>query len=516
MSESYDSFIKFFSESILIKFRLKNILRMHGLRVTTTSVLLLLLAGCAAGPKYKRASVVTPPTWSAEAPWRAAEPRDGIPKGTWWTLYQDSVLDQLETKALTANQSILLAVSRVQQARDLARVQVAGVFPSLTVQPGALRERLSASRPTTGGAIPTSSVTQNVFQIPFQLNYEVDVFGRVRRNIEASNAQYQSTAADLENVRLLTTSDLASDYFSLRELDAEIDDVAQAVSYYEKALVLVNNRHAGGVASGLDVAQQETVLDAARAQVHLLRQQRATFEHAIATLLGEAASTFHVVPALLNNQLPAVPMGIPADVLERRPDIAEAERQMAAENALIGVAQSAFFPSIFLSGGGGVQSVDITKLISASSSFWSLGVSAAETVFSGGRLHAEADFAKAGYQGSVATYRNTVLTAFQQVEDGLSGLTTLADAAAAQQKAVDDSQRFLNIANDRYVGGLVTYLDVITAEQTLLSNQRLATQILGQRLVTSVFLVKALGGGWDRAAIDALQVRPTAKSIVQQ
>jgi len=278
----------------------------------------------------------------------------------------------------------------------------------------------------------------------------------------------------------------------------------------------VENRHAGGIASGLDVAQQETVLDAARAQVYLLRQQRATFEHAIATLVGAPAPTFHVPGAALNAAIPAIPMGLPSDVLERRPDIAEAERQMAAQNALIGVAQSAFYPSVFLSGGGGLQTADIGKLFNAPSAFWSLGVSAAETVLNGGRLHAQVDFARAGYQGSVATYRNTVLTAFQQVEDGLSGLTTLADAAAAQQKAVDDSQRYLNIANDRYVGGLVTYLDVITAEQTLLNNQRLATQLLGQRLVTSVFLVKALGGGFDRKDIEALQVRPSAKQIVQQ
>jgi len=315
---------------------------------------------------------------------------------------------------------------------------------------------------------------------------------------------------------LLITSDLASDYFTLRELDAEIDDVQQAISYDDKGLTLVENRHAGGVASGLDVAQQETVLDAARAQLHLLQQQRATFEHAIATLIGTPASTFRVAAAPVSAQIPPIPMGVPADVLERRPDIAEAERQMASQNALIGVAESAFYPSIFLSGAGGVNSADIAKLISAPSTFWSFGISAAETVLAGGRIHAQVDYAKAGYQGSVAGYRNTVLTAFQQVEDGLSGLTTLADAAASQQKAVEDSQRYLSIANDRYVGGLVTYLDVITAEQTLLTNQRLATQILGQRLLTSVFLVKALGGGWDRKDIDALQVRPTAKSVVQQ
>jgi len=485
-------------------------------RLAIGALSLLGLSGCAVGPKYQKASAPTPPSWSAEAPWRAAEPKDGIPKGSWWSLYQDPMLDQFEKEALNANQSIILAATRVQQARDLARVQVAGLFPSLSSGASAQRQRLSGNRARVGTTVPTTAITENIFQIPFQLNYEVDLFGRVRRNVEAANAQYQATAADLENVRLLITSDLASDYFMLRELDAEIDDVQQAISYDDKGLTLVQNRHAGGVASGLDVAQQETVLDAARAQLHLLQQQRATFEHAIATLVGAPASTFHVALTALNAQLPAVPLGVPADVLERRPDIAEAERQMAAANAQIGVAQSAFYPSIFLSGGGGFDSADIARLVSAPSTFWSVGISATETIFAGGRIHAQVDFSKAGYQGSVAGYRNTVLTAFQQVEDGLSGLTTLADAAASQQKAVEDSQRFLNIANDRYVGGLVTYLDVITAEQTLLANQRLATQILGQRLLTSVFLVKALGGGWDRKDIDALQVRATAKSVVQQ
>ena len=486
------------------------------IRFAVGALSLLSLGGCAVGPKYKKASVVTPPAWSVEAPWRAAEPKDGIPKGSWWSLYQDPVLDQFEKEALNANQSIALAATRVQQARDLARVQVAGLFPSLTAGASAQRQRLSANRPAVGTTVPTSAITENIFQIPFQLNYEVDLFGRVRRNVEAANAQYQATAADLENVRLLITSELAADYFMLRELDAEIDDVQQAISYDDKGLTLVNHRHSGGVASGLDVAQQETVLDAARAQLHLLQQQRATFEHAIATLDGAPASTFHIPAAELSAQIPAIPLGVPADVLERRPDIAEAERQMASANAQIGVAQSAFYPSIFLSGGGGLDSAEIAKLVSAPSSFWSLGLSAAETVFAGGRIHAQIDYSKGGYQGSVAGYRNTVLTAFQQVEDGLSGLTTLADAATSQQRAVEDSQRYLTIANDRYVGGLVTYLDVITAEQTLLTNQRLATQILGQRLLTSVFLVKALGGGWDRKDIDALQVRPTAKSVVQQ
>jgi len=493
------------------------IVQIHFIKRNSAAVagLLLALCGCAVGPKYQRATVATPPSWSVEAPWRAAEPKDGIPKGSWWTLYQDPVLNQLEQAALSANQSIEFSATRVQQARDLARVQVAGLFPSLSAGVSAERQRLSANRPAVGAAAPTTAITENVFQIPFQLNYEADLFGRVRRSVEAANTQYQATAADLENVRLLITSDLASDYFTLRELDAEISDVEQAISYDEKGLQLVENRHAGGVASGLDVAQQQTVLDAARAQLHLLRQQRAMFEHAIATLIGSPAPQFRVASAALETQIPPIPMGLPSDVLERRPDIAEAERQMASQNALIGVAKSAFYPSVLLGGGGGLQSADVTKLFSAPSAFWSLGVAATQTVFSGGRLHAQLDYAKAGYQGSVANYRNTVLTAFQQVEDGLTGLITLADASAAQQKAVEDAQRYLNIANDRYVGGLVTFLDVVTAEQTLLNNQRLATQLAGQRLVTSVFLIKALGGGWDRKDIDSLQVRASSKNIVQ-
>lgn len=476
----------------------------------------LALTGCAVGPKYQRASVATPPTWSIEAPWRAAAPKDGLPKGDWWTIFGDPELDAYEKQALNANQSIIAAVQRVEQARDLARIQVAGYFPSLIAQPSAERERLSASRPVVASTAPSRAITQNIFQIPFQLNYEADLFGRVRRNVEASNAQYQGTAADLENVRLVITSELAADYFSLREIEAEIGVVQQAVDYDQKGLQLVENRHQGGIASGLDVSQQATVLDAAVAQVHLLRQQRAQFEHAVAVLVGAPAPAFHVPTHELVAKLPAIPVGVPADVLERRPDIATAERSMAQQNALIGVAQSAFYPDVQLFGGGGIQAGDIGKLFNASSFLWSLGTSATQTVFSGGRLHAQLDFAKAGYQGSVAEYRNTVLTAFQQVEDGLSGLTTLADAAAAQQKAVEDAQRYLTIANDRYVGGLVTYLDVITAEQTLLTNQRLATQILGQRLLTSVALVKALGGGWDTASLHDLQVRPELKSVVQQ
>jgi NodT family efflux transporter outer membrane factor (OMF) lipoprotein len=319
----------------------------------------------------------------------------------------------------------------------------------------------------------------------------------------------------LENVRLVVTSEVAADYFSLRELDAEIEVVTDAVEYQQKALQLVQRRHDGGIASGLDVAQQETQLNATRTQATLLRRQRAQFEHAIAALIGVPASSFSIPVKPLAAEAPVIPTGIPSDVLERRPDVAQAERLVASQNAQIGVAKSAFYPSINIFGAGGVQSFDAANLISAPSAFWAIGANVTEIVLSGGRRRAQLDFAKAGYGASVANYRQTVLTAFQEVEDGISGLSVLADAAHTQQETVDAAQRALKIANDRYVGGLVTYLDVVTAEQVLLDNKRLATQILGQQLTTSVSLVKALGGGWDSASLQAIQVKPTAGQALQ-
>jgi NodT family efflux transporter outer membrane factor (OMF) lipoprotein len=359
-------------------------------------------------------------------------------------------------------------------------------------------------------------VTQNTFSIPFNLSWEADVFGGIRRNVESANALYQSSAANLENVRLVVTAELAVDYFTLRELDAEIAVVDSAAEYQEKGLVLVQNRHQGGIASGLDVAQQETLLNSTRTQATLLRQQRAQFEHAIATLVGMPAPSFSVPARPLALAPPAIPIGVPSDVLERRPDVAIAERQMASQNAQIGVVKSAFYPSIGISTGGGTQSSGFTQILNFPSTFWALGANVAETVLAGGRLHAQLDFAKSAYGGSVANYRQTVLTAFQEVEDGISGLSVLSQAAQTQDQAVEAAQRALKIANDRYVGGLVTYLDVITAQETLLDNQRLATQILGQRLVTSVSLIKALGGGWDAASLQAIHVDPTIKQTFQQ
>lgn len=476
---------------------------------------LLLATGCMVGPNYHRASVPAAPTWKEQPPWRTATPQDSISKGSWWTIFGDPELDGYEKQALTANQTIEVARTQLDQARASARITQSGLYPQGTIGFSAQRARLSGNRPANGSTILLTPVTQNTFTLPFNLSWEADVFGGIRRNVESANALYQSSAASLENVRLVITAELAVDYFSLRELDAEIAVVDSAAEYQQKGLVLVQNRHQGGIASGLDVAQQETLLNSTRTQATLLRQQRAQFEHAIATLVGTPASSFTVPVKPLALEPPAIPLGVPSDVLERRPDVAVAERQMASQNAQIGVAKSAFFPSIGISVGGGTQSSGFTQILNAPSTFWALGANVAQTVFSGGKLRAQLDFAKSGYAGSVANYRETVLTAFQEVEDGISGLSVLSDAAQTQQQAVASAQRALQIANDRYVGGLVTYLDVITAQETLLDNQRLATQLLGQRLVTSVSLIKALGGGWDASSLQAIHVNAIVKQAFQ-
>ncbi|HEY1940089.1 MAG TPA: efflux transporter outer membrane subunit [Candidatus Angelobacter sp.] len=485
------------------------------LRLASVLSLAAFLGGCAVGPNYHRPDVATAPAWKEQPPWRAADPKDSMPKGDWWTTFTDAELTGYEAEALKANQTIEAARYQLAQARASARITQSGLFPQLSAGVSAQRAQTSAGKPTTTGIPLSAPSTSNDFLIPFNLTWEADVFGGVRRNVESANATYQATAAALENVRLVITSELAVDYFSLRELDSEIAVVNASVEYQSKSLTLVQNRHAGGVASGLDVAQQETLLNSTRTQATLLRQQRAQFEHAIAALVGVPASSFSVPVKPLALPPPAVPIGVPSDVLERRPDVAQAERQMAAQNAQIGVAKSAFYPGINLSAGGGFENTGLGSIISASTGFWALGANVAETLISGGRRRAQVDFAKSAYGASVATYRQTVLTAFQEVEDSLSGLSVLAEAAETQQAAVNASQRALTIANDRYTGGLVTYLDVVNAEQNLLDTQRLSTQILGQRLVTSVGLVKALGGGWDSSSLQAVKVRATAKQAIE-
>jgi len=486
------------------------------MRFLIAAIFLLNIVAFASGPKYKKPEVETPQSWQSPVPWQPATPLDALPKDTWWKLFNDSELNEYEQRAMASNQTLKAAAARLTQARAFARVTASGLYPELDAGVNAQRQRLSANRPTNGASIIPTAVTQNVFNIPFTLNYELDLFGRVRNSLQAANASLQASAADLENVRLLISSELAADYFQLRELDAELAVVQKAIDFEKEGLNLVDKRHQGGAVSGLDVAQQQTVLDSSYTQLALLQQQRAQFEHAIAVLQGLPASNFKAPVRVLDVLPPAVPLTLPSELLQRRPDIAIAERQVAAANAQIGIAKAAFYPSISLGAGGGFQSRDIGKLLDAPSAIWSIGLSVLEPVFAGGRNHARLDAARAAYDENVANYRETSLVAFQQVEDALSGLTALASASDSQQRAVSDAGRSLTLANARYTGGLVTYLDVITAQEQVLNNERLATQIQGQRLVTSVLLVKALGGGWDSASIAAVGVKPSLKQVVEQ
>ena len=488
--------------------------------------LLAFSAGCTVGPRYSRPAAPTPApdAWKTQPPWEPAAPKDEIPKGAWWQVYHDPQLDAYEKQLLQANQSLVAAQDRLNQARSLARVATADYFPQVSTDPNAVRERGSGNRPLDGaspqvinGVVqPIRPYTQSAYTIPFSLSYEADLFGRVRKNVEAANASLQASAADLGNVQLVLTAELAADYFSLRELDAEEQVVKESIDSERKNLQLVQNRHDGGIASGLEVAQQATVLDSTISQLSLVQQSRAQYEHAIAVLVGQPAPNFSVPAAPLTATPPPIPVGVPSDVLERRPDIATMEREIAYENAQVGLARAAFYPHITLSGQGGWQSTDLSQLLNAPSLFWSLGADALQPVFQGGRNRANLQAARAAYDQSLANYRQSVLTAFQQVEDGISNLTTLARAISTQNAAVEDARKALAIANNRYTGGVTSYLDVITAQTTLLSSERLRTQLLGQQMVSSVYLVKALGGGWDGSEIKNEQVHPQRGQVIQQ
>jgi multidrug efflux system outer membrane protein len=474
----------------------------------------VLIGGCTVGPKYQRAVEPVPAKWDVTEPWRESAPKDGVAKGQWWSVFHDDDLSGFETQALDANQTIKVSAARLEQARASAAVQISTQFPNLGVAPLAERQRLSGNRPP-GSAVPvTSAVSQNNFTLPFTVGYEVDLFGRRRRSIEAAQASYQASAADLENVRLVITAELAGDYFTLRQLDTELGILNRTVETLQKGLQLVDSRHKGGVASGLDVAQEETLLNTTRTQAILLRQQRKQFEDAIAVLVGKPAPDFHVAAKELRDEPPPLDAGLPSDLLERRPDIAEAERQMAVANAQIGIARAAYYPSLNLFGTGGWQAADIAKLVNVQSTFWAVGANVAETIFSGGSRRAQVQFAKSGYDASVAQYRDSVLNAFREVQDDVTGLAVLEQANQSQQQAVDAARRTLDISTDRYTGGLVNYLDVVTAQQNLLNNEQELAVIRGQRLVTSVLLIKALGGGWDASSLAAVQVKPKLKDVV--
>src|SRR5882724_5361953 len=474
----------------------------------------VLLGGCTVGPNYKRPAATVPAKWDVAEPWRESAPKDGVAKGEWWNVFHDDDLNTLEKQALAENQTIKVSIAHLEQARATAAIQIATLFPTLSGGASVERQRLSGNRPTNGVPVTLKPVQQNTYVLPFTVSYEVDLFGKRRRSIEAAEAAYQANTADMENVRLLVTSQLAGDYFNLRQLDSELGILNRTVDALQKGLDLVNSRHQGGVASGLDVAQEETLLNATRTQATLLKQQRKQFEDAIAVLTGRPAPDFHLEAQVLSAEPPNLDVSLPSDLLERRPDIAEAERGMAVANAQIGVAKAAYYPSLQLYGQAGWNAAKITQLLNAESGVWAIGANLAQSIFTGGARRAQVQFSQAGYEATVASYRGTVLGAFQEVQDNVTGLEVLHTAQVSQAQAVDASRRQLDIATSRYVGGLVNYLDVVNAQQVLLSNEQEAAIIQGQRLVTAVLLVKALGGGWDAASLAAVQEKPHLKDIV--
>ncbi|MEP7302924.1 MAG: efflux transporter outer membrane subunit, partial [Caldimonas sp.] len=439
------------------------------------------------------------PAWKIEAPWRAGTPDDGAPKGPWWQRFGDPRLDALQRQALAGSPTLALAAARLDQARAVLRATSAGLWPSASLGARAARQRISANRPLSNYASPNFATVQNDFVASLSVGYELDLAGRVQRSVEGVRASAEQSAADFENTRLLLGTDLATAYFNLRAIDIELDVLARSIALQRRSLDFVGTRHDLGVASGLDVAQQQALLDTTLTQVDLLRRQRGQFEHAIATLTGSPAPSFALAPGIAALEPPAVPLGVPSDVLQRRPDVAAAERAMAAANAQIGVARAAFYPSITLAPTLGVESRALARLFDAPSLLWSFGASLAQPVFNAGRLDANVDFARANYDATVATYRRVVLTAMQEVEDGIVGLAALERADLQARAAAATARRVLELATARYEGGATSYLDVITAQQALLSAERLAAQVGGQRLLTSVFLIKALGGDWQAA-----------------
>ena len=453
----------------------------------------LLLAGCAAGPDYRRPVLEMPVAWKVEAPCREGAPNDLAAKGPWWLRFGDPQLDALEQQALAGSPTLVAANARLIQARAVVAASTSSLLPQVGLNLRATRQKISADRPLTNYASPNFSTVQNDLQrcLPSttKSTSRAACGGRSR-----ARASAEQSAADLENVRLLLTAELATDYFSLRELDIELDVLSRSIDLQRRALELATARHDLGAASGLDVAQQQALLDSTLTQVDVLRRQRDQFEHAIATLTGTTAAPIFALAQEVRDLIPPqVPIGVPSDVLERRPDVASAERAMAVANAQVGVANAAFYPSIILAPAYGAESTSLSSLFNAPSLLWSLGVSIAQPLFDAGRLRANLDFAKAGYDITVANYRRVVLTAMQEAEDGITGMAALDRASAQARVAIASARRVLDIATSRYEGGVATYLEVITAQQGLLSSERLAAQLQGQLLLTSVFLVKALG-----------------------
>lgn len=458
----------------------------------------LTLTACTVGPNYKPPPAPVPPAFQGTT---VSEPPAGsasIGAGDWWQVFHDSELDALEKQADAANTDIKIAVTRVDEAAASTAYAHSFLFPTITAQPSVDRTREAQNRPNNG-ATSGKAATYNDFQLPLVLNYEIDAWGRVRRTVEAARATQQATVDDFRFVRLTTETTVAIDFYQLRENDQELRVLDKTIADLEQTLDLTTNLFTHGLGSELQVAQAKTLLDQTRASRQTLLISRAQSEHAIAVLLGRTAEGFSIPVQPDAPAPPIVPIGLPADLLERRPDVLEADRNVAAATAQIGVAKAAYLPQLSLTGLVGFESSNASTLLNWQNSIASLAASAVAPVFTAGRLHAGVQQARAAYQGSLVQFEKTVLTSYKEVEDQLSALQYLQTQSQLQALAVADAVRSEQLATDRFKAGLVSYLDVVTAQQEVLFNERTAAQISGQRMLDTVVLVKALGGGWTRS-----------------
>jgi len=456
----------------------------------------LLLAGCKVGPDYRRPPPTAPTTaWKAGSPWKEGQPRDAEIKQNFWEVFDDAVLTELEQEATTNSPDLRAAFERVEQSRAVARISRADLFPGLSFDPNGNRTRYSASRTAQPGSL-VLGYTGNEFTLPLDLSYEIDLWGRVRRSFRAAREQAQASAAAYQSLLLSLQADVAEAYFMIRSIDLDRHVVAETIELRKKNLSLVVSLHQGGADSAVDVAQAETELSAAQADLVGLELRRAQLENALAVLCGQSSSGFSLAETTRKYQPPPIPIGLPADLLERRPDVAEAERSMAAASEGIGIAKAAFFPSIQLTGAAGIESVALKDVFNWENRIWSIGPNISLPLFEGGRNRAGVQRAEAAYQEAVALYRSQILVAFHEVEDGLIGLRLLKEQFEAQMRAVDGAKKVAELSRVRYKEGLASYFEVVVADRTALENEILAYQLNGQRMVTTVQLIKALGGGW--------------------
>jgi outer membrane protein, multidrug efflux system len=464
------------------------------------------VAGCSVGPDYHRPAALpsqplpaafngVEPTTNLPA-WKVTQPSAHLPRGAWWKIFDDAELNRLENLAATNNQDLAASAARFEQARALVGIARADFFPQLSAQPGVIRQRTSVNAPQNGRPAG-AAYTYNTFLAPLELGWELDLWGRVRRRTEGAQARFVAAADDLESAKLSLRAEVAADYFLLRSLESERALVADTIKAYRRSLELTQNRRKGGIVSDLDVSQAETQLRTTEAELPALDLQRETLLHALATLCGQAATGFQLVAtSLATNTIPNVPISLPSELLERRPDIAAAERLMSAANADVGVAKSAFYPRIFFNGLAGFQSLSASSWFDWPSRFWAIGPSLDLPLFTGGRNRAQLALTRSAYDEIVASYRQSVLTAFEEVEDELAAQRLLAAQLDAQSAAFAAAQHTLDIANNRYDAGLITYLEVAIAQNAALDRERTLVRLRGQSLMAEVGLIKALGGGW--------------------